>query len=414
MRIFSTSTLLSLITLVQCTISGVFGPILLQILINAHLDPDVLSHLGKSFGNSMLSVVLVYLLCPAYLFLAPIVCAYTDGDGRKPFFCASILAAMLGYALIWFSLGWASEPLFLFGLFFFSASKIYLPIAMSIVTDLNKNKKRELAFGFIYLILLTIIISSQYGYYLLKECDDNIYYFIEKILIILMVIETLNLALAVFIFPETHKKKSSLKHPLISRIMIQLTSIFENKKMPRLFFLLLLTSFLWSLYFQTIYNILIKNFDLTPHQSNKFILYQLCLMGLGVFIFYRFLLDKITYSRIMLILNTMALGFIGCGLFAFSLIGQIIFVIPLALGAIIAGPILSALISREWDRSQYGLLMGIIAPALTVTWILSGVIPIEYDGEYGAFSMLGITFGGTLILLLVKLWGRKLFLGEKL
>lgn len=413
MRPANTLRLLSVMTLVQCTISGIFGPILLQILINVHLDPDVISHLGKYFGNGMFSVVLVYLLCPAFLFLAPLVGAYTDEWGRKKFLCAAIFASILGYALIWFSLGWANESLFLFGLFFFSASKTYLPIAMSAMSDLSTAKKKEFSFGLIYLIMLMIIFASQYGYYVLEDHYDDIYLNMEKILVFLMIFEGLNLALAVFIFSESLRKKTPVKHPLVTRILFQVERTFKHKKIPALFGLLLCTSFFWSFYFQIIYETLTKKFGLSDAQSDQFILYYLTVMFLGALLLYRYFIKSITYHRTLSIFGLTSIGFIGCGLFSSSLVGQIIFVVPLAIGSIIIGPLLCSLISREWDKTQQGLLMGIIAPALVTTWIFSGIVSIALQDEFSRFAMPSLAVGGTIILGLVGTVGKKLFAGEK-
>jgi MFS family permease len=406
--------ILSIITLIQCTISGVFGPILLQILISAHLDADVISHITKSFGNSMFSVVLVYLLCPAYLFLAPIAGAYSDQWGRKQLLCITITASILGYGLIWFSLSCGNECLFLLGLFFFSASKIYLPTAMTVLSDIKKDKKNEIsiAFGLMYLILLIIIFAAQYGYYLLRHHYEDISFFTEKILLILVLLEIFNLILAIVALPETLNKKPGLKRPLVPRILSQIANLFENKKLPKLFGLLLFVSFFWSLYFQSIYQVLNKKFDFTNGQTEMFIFYHLTLMLIGVTLLYRYFIKRVNYRRIVTIFRVTAIGFIGCGLFPSLLFAQLFFIIPLALGSIIIGPLLCSFIAKEWDHSQLGLLMGIIAPALTITWILSGILPIEFEGKLTTFSMLSLILGGIILLFLIRAFGKKLFIGE--
>ncbi len=412
MRNSQTFIVLSIIMLMQSLISGFFGPVLLQIMINLHLDQDLVSVLTRLDGSALFNICFICLLCPAYLILAPIVGAYSDKYGRKKYLCGTMIASILGYALIWCSIRWGSIWLLSGSLFLFSLSKIYLPLIMAVITDISIGEKRAWRFGIFHLIMFFMFFSAQFGHILLKKHYEPLDIFINKSLIILIIGEVINFSIAAFILPETRKtipnSKQLTAHFLLSRVL----KIFSMEKIPLFFIWILCISFFWSLYSQLSYNILKTVFHFDYYKISLSMIYNFVIITTAILCVFSFYIKKMSYHFTKTIIYFLIMGFIGSGLFPSS-IGQLVFIIPLAGGMIIFATSVITLISKKTDDSDQGLLMGIIAPSVIVMYILSGIVAVKFSNYPVSYSQYAIVACGIFLMGLFLYSGKKLFLKEK-
>lgn len=406
-RIF---VVLSIIILIQSFISGFFWPILLKILITLHLDQNTVSNLTRLEGNVMFSIYFVCLLCPAYLILSPIIGAYSDEHGRKKSLYKIMLAPILGYSLIWYSIQLNSLWLILGSLLLFSMSKLYLPLIMAMITDISAGKKRAWFFGILHLMMFTIFLSTQFANTLLQNLNEPLNIFIRRALVLLIIFEVINFSIAAFILPETRKNIQDPKQLTAQLMISRILKIFTEKKVFGFFGWLFCLSFFWSLYSQLSYNIFTKKFHFNYHQLSLFMIYNFFIVAAGIIFVYPHVIKKMTLRFIVSVFGFLIIGFIGCGIFP-SLTGQLLFIIPLAGGIIVLLPLLLTLISNRLDSSQQGLMMGIMAPSTTIAYVLSGFISIKLI-HYSTSSILALATGGIFMFFLLVVSGKKLFSGE--
>lgn len=388
---------------IDCIASGIFSSLLLYLLIMLNYGVGATTPLLKYLQNNFFGSGFVLTLNQTYLFIAPLIGYCSDRFGRKKCLMTAMFCAALGYSLILLCVLVKDFTFLIFGLFFMSIGNTDLPLIAAATTDISKNKKRAKYFGLIQMVLLVTAFASQFTNLMLLQQRDVIPVIIF-LLKALIVFELLNLTLVTFLLPETHNKPERTGNKLFTTnaILLRLSKIFFRPQQRVLLLILLVVYFAWGLYFQQIFTFLTQYKDWPAGYANIFSFCMLSIMMLGFAGIYPWLIKRKALKRLLIqSLCLTAVCFIACGLLMFSGLLEVLTAVILILSLTVTIPLLWYSLSRITEKQQQGLLLGIIAAAWAVMWMISNAIMATISSRAPANSFWIITIVGFFMLLLM-------------
>ncbi len=334
---------------------------------------------AAGFKASPLFVGIVYSSYSlAQLIFSPVWGSLSDRVGRRPVMMVSTLGASAAYLLFAFS---NSLGMLLFCRIFAGMMAGNISTAQAYVADVTEPKDRAKGMGLIGAAFgIGFVVGPALGGIIMKIFPSNPFYIIG---VLAACLSALSFLLVVTRLPEPHRETSSDASGRIIKTSIFTKNFWDysskiNKESSGAFFKFLICVFLLTLGQASIYEAFPYFCRTRLYLPVTAVYQQYVWMGLvAVFIqggLIRVLVKRISEKKLFL-LGSLLMGIaLGAIPFARNVAGLTAIMILMTVGASLAVPTLTSLISKESTAENYGVTMGIsqsfsaMARAIGPTW----------------------------------------------
>jgi len=381
------SYLLFLIILIDAICSGLFIPIITQVVSTGELLNKASAQLTSNIHNTVFATSFIIMLSPAYIFAAPVISGSTDHVGRKKILSACLLSSCLGYTFCFVGIQLQSLIFVIIGTVLTSLGSCSLPVILASMSDIAYGKMRYYCFGLVALAMALVIFAGQFAGYIISL---NKYDSITNSLVVLVTIffAVLNVGLAWFFLPETYKPSRKANPNEIKNIPHSLLRIATRKKTRNLLLIFFLFQLAWGLYFQDVYSYVSSVFEFDGDKSSLLLTSISLSVVVSIVLIYPLLIRFFKLKNAMLFaLILMALGLIGNNIVVMPALVWI-FANILAVGAGLMLPLLWSLISESVGPKNQGFIMGVVGPLWALAWAFAGIVIAPLAKLYVASSLL--------------------------
>lgn len=338
--------------------------------------------------------LLIALTPISQFFCSPILGAFSDMKGRRIALIVGISAGCFGYVLAVLGIYFNSLALLFLYRILVGASDATAAVAQATLADISTEQNKAKRFAY---------LNSSFGFGftigpflggIIADPSIVSWFDYSTPLMAAGLMSAVNLALVIWLFPETRKKIENVKYDFIEGIY-NLRKVFLIKHLQWLFFAGFALSFGWAFFNEFIPVLLSKQFGFTLSHIGQFYAYTGGCYALGALIaarfVHRFLPEKASIVSLLLAAVCMLIfGIIEESSYIWGVIPIMMF------GLAFAYPLATTIVSNRAGSESQGEVLGVYQ---SVGAAAMGLSPLLVGTVIGAYPVL-TAWGGAFCLAL--------------